>query len=63
MKKIFKKNIQKKNVQIFSANERVVVDFSINGKNPGFLPDGLTIDTGAFIFRTDWLKQVYNTFF
>ena len=37
---------------ILPANERVVIDFSINGKNPGFLPDGLTIDTEGNLYVT-----------
>lgn len=35
-----------------SANERVVIDFSENGKNPGFVPDGLTIDTEGNLYVT-----------
>ncbi|XP_055296415.1 regucalcin-like [Sitodiplosis mosellana] len=34
------------------SNERVVIDFSKNGKNPGFLPDGLTIDTDGNLYVT-----------
>ncbi|XP_031623137.1 regucalcin-like [Contarinia nasturtii] len=34
------------------SNERVVVDYSVNGINPGFLPDGLTIDTDGNLYVT-----------
>lgn len=34
----------------FLANERVVIDFSDNGKNPGFVPDGMTIDTEGNLY-------------
>lgn len=37
-----------------SANERVVIDFSINGKSPGFLPDGLTIDTDGNLYISNF---------
>ncbi|XP_031634677.1 regucalcin-like [Contarinia nasturtii] len=37
------------------SNERVVIDFSINGKNPGFLPDGLTIDTDGNLYVTAFM--------
>lgn len=33
-----------------SANERVAIDFKVNGKNPGFLPDGMTIDTEGNLY-------------
>lgn len=36
----------------FLANERVLIDFSDKGKNPGFLPDGLTIDTDGNLYVT-----------
>lgn len=34
------------------ANEKVLVDFSNNGAHPGFLPDGLTIDTDGYLYMT-----------
>lgn len=37
-----------------SANERVVIDFSINGRSPGFLPDGLTIDTDGNLYISNF---------
>ncbi|XP_031628871.1 regucalcin-like [Contarinia nasturtii] len=36
------------------SNERVVIDFSDNGKNAGFLPDGLTIDTEGNLYITNF---------
>lgn len=41
-------------IKFVTANERVVIDFSINGKNPGFLPDGLTIDTDGNLYVTNF---------
>lgn len=41
-------------ILIFPANERVVIDFSNNGKNAGFLPDGLTIDTDGNLYITNF---------
>lgn len=37
---------------LFAANERVTIDFSKNGEHPGFLPDGLTIDTDGNLYVT-----------
>lgn len=37
---------------IYSANEKVIVDYSKNGKHPGFVPDGLTIDTDGNLYVT-----------
>lgn len=34
----------------FLANERVAVDFKLNGKNPNFIPDGMTIDTAGNLY-------------
>lgn len=34
------------------ANEKVIIDFSMNGTHPGFLPDGLTIDTDGNLYIT-----------
>lgn len=35
----------------FAANERVAIDFKINGKKPpNFLPDGMTIDTDGNLY-------------
>ena len=39
-------------ISFYSANEKVVIDFSNNGAYPGFLPDGLTIDTDGFLYVT-----------
>ncbi|XP_031628235.1 regucalcin-like [Contarinia nasturtii] len=32
------------------SNERVAIDFKVNGKNTGFFPDGMTIDTDGNLF-------------
>lgn len=40
-------------IQIFSssiANERVIVDFTVNGERPNFVPDGMTIDTDGNLY-------------
>lgn len=37
-----------------SANERVLIDFKVDGKNPGFIPDGMTIDTEGFLYVATW---------
>lgn len=39
---------------IFTANERVVIDFTINGELPGFFPDGMTIDTDGYLYVATW---------
>lgn len=36
------------------ANERVLIDFKVDGKNPGFIPDGMTIDTEGFLYVATW---------
>lgn len=35
---------------MFTANERVVIDFTINGERPEFVPDGMTIDTNGSLY-------------
>lgn len=35
---------------LLSANERVVIDFKVNGETPGFFPDGMTIDTEGNLY-------------
>lgn len=32
------------------ANERIAIDFKVNGKPPSFLPDGMTIDTEGNLY-------------
>lgn len=32
------------------ANERVVIDFTVNGKHQQFLADGMTIDTQGNLY-------------
>lgn len=32
------------------SNERVLIDFTVNGKSPGFIPDGMTIDTAGNLY-------------
>lgn len=34
------------------SNERVVIDFTVNGERPGFVPDGMTIDTEGNLYVT-----------
>lgn len=36
------------------ANERVLIDFKKDGQNPGFIPDGMTIDTNQNIYVATW---------
>lgn len=38
----------------FTANERVLIDFSVDGEQPGFVPDGMTIDTEGFLYVATW---------
>lgn len=33
-----------------AANERVVIDFKINGERPPFVPDGMTIDANGSLY-------------
>lgn len=40
------------NFFFYLANEKVVIDYSKNGAHPGFLPDGLTIDTDGNLYVT-----------
>ena len=35
---------------MFTANERVVIDFTINGNRPNFVPDGMTIDAEGSLY-------------
>lgn len=35
---------------MFSANGRVVIDFTVNGQRPDFVPDGMTIDTSGSLY-------------
>lgn len=35
---------------MFTANGRVVIDFTINGSRPNFVPDGMTIDKDGYIY-------------
>jgi sugar lactone lactonase YvrE len=37
---------------VHTANERVVVDFKINGERPNFVPDGMTIDADGNLYVT-----------
>lgn len=37
-----------------SANERVVIDFKVNGQRPSYLPDGMTIDTDGNLYVATW---------
>lgn len=32
------------------SNERIAIDFKVNGKNPKFILDGMTIDTDGFLY-------------
>lgn len=32
------------------SNERVLIDFKINGQSPGYVPDGMTIDTAGNLY-------------
>jgi len=36
------------------SNERVVIDFRVNGERPSFLPDGMTIDTEGNLYVATW---------
>ena len=35
---------------MFTANGRVVIDFTIDGKRPDFVPDGMTIDANGKLY-------------
>lgn len=39
-----------RSVCMFTANERVVIDFTIDGKRPDFVPDGMTIDSNGDLY-------------
>lgn len=39
---------------VFSANGKVLIDFRVDGKRPGFLPDGMTIDTDGNLYVALW---------
>lgn len=39
-----------RSVCMFTANERVVIDFTINGTRPDFVPDGMTIDANGSLY-------------
>lgn len=48
-------------VCMFTANERVVIDFSINGNRPNFVPDGMTIDAeGSLYVATFGASKVFK---
>lgn len=36
------------------ANEKVLIDFRVDGKNPGFGPDGMTIDADGNLYVCTW---------
>jgi len=36
------------------TNERVVIDFKVNGQKPNFVPDGMTIDTDGNLYVATW---------
>jgi len=36
------------------SNPRVVIDFRVNGERPGFIPDGMTIDTEGNLYVATW---------
>lgn len=38
------------NFFVISANERVVIDFSVNGGRPNFVADGMTIDSDGNLY-------------
>lgn len=38
----------------FAANERVVIDFKVNGERPNFIPDGMTIDANGDLYVATW---------
>lgn len=44
----------KKNLFYFQANERVAIDFKVNGQDPDFVPDGMTIDTQGNLYVATW---------
>jgi len=35
---------------MFTANGRVVIDFTVDGKRPDFVPDGMTIDSDGYLY-------------
>lgn len=36
------------------ANERVIIDFTVNGERPDFVPDGMTIDEIGRLYIATW---------
>ncbi|CRK88362.1 CLUMA_CG002139, isoform A [Clunio marinus] len=43
------------------SNERVVIDFTVNGNRPNFVPDGMTIDTnGSLYVATFGASKIYK---
>lgn len=36
------------------ANERVIIDFTVNGERPDFVPDGMTIDSNGRLYIATW---------
>lgn len=48
-------------VCMFTANGRVVIDFTIDGKRPDFVPDGMTIDAdGSLYVATFGASKVFK---
>lgn len=48
-------------VCMFTANGRVVIDFTINGNRPNFVPDGMTIDAhGSLYVATFGASKVFK---
>lgn len=39
-----------RSVCMFTANGRVVIDFTVDGKRPDFVPDGMTIDSNGSLY-------------
>lgn len=50
-----------RSVYMFTANGRVVIDFTINGNRPDFVPDGMTIDAdGSLYVATFGASKVFK---
>lgn len=46
---------------LLKANERVVIDFKVNGERPPFVPDGMTIDAeGSLYIATFGGNTIYK---